>query len=88
MSESEVTRSSPATVISEPPSIIEPLSDMEQVGESETSEMEVILKDDEHRVKKYIASYETKVFRSRDPSPVPSHGEIAFDIRNCERFYA
>ncbi|XP_015121886.1 proton channel OtopLc isoform X2 [Diachasma alloeum] len=75
VSESEVSRSSPATVISEAPSIIEPESEMEQVGESETSEMEVTLKDDEHRVKKYIASYETKVFRSRDPSPAPSHAQ-------------
>uniref|UniRef100_A0A0C9QFZ7 ZmpB_1 protein n=1 Tax=Fopius arisanus TaxID=64838 RepID=A0A0C9QFZ7_9HYME len=79
VSESEVSRSSPATVISEPPSIIEPQSEMEQVGESETSEMEVTLKDDEHRVKKYIASYETKMFRSRDPSPAPSHGSYEPD---------
>ncbi|XP_063975127.1 titin-like [Diachasmimorpha longicaudata] len=79
VSESEFSRSSPATVISETPSIIEPESEMEQVGESETSEMEVTLKDDEHRVKKYIASYETKVFRSRDPSPAPSHGSYEPD---------
>ncbi|XP_044008254.1 probable serine/threonine-protein kinase DDB_G0286465 [Aphidius gifuensis] len=70
-------RSSPATVTSEPPIIIEP--EMEQVGPPETNELEVTITDEDHHVKKCVASYETKLFRSREPSPAPSHGSYEVD---------
>lgn len=75
--------SSPSTVISDhTPVIIEPDEEMEEeIEPPETKELEMTLKSSEdHRVKKCIATYETRVFRSRDPSPAPSHGSYTFII--------
>ncbi|KAG7199074.1 hypothetical protein KM043_017974 [Ampulex compressa] len=65
----------------EPPRIIEP-SDEEIEEESETKELDGVLSvksEEGSRVKKFIVSYETKVFKSREPSPAPSYGSFEPD---------
>lgn len=77
-------RESPATVMSdEPPVIVEPEPE-EEDEPAETKELgEVNVKSavEESRVKKCIVSYQSKVLKSREPSPAPSHGK-----RNCQNF--
>lgn len=65
----------------EPPRIIEP-SDAEEEEDTETHELEGTLSvksEEESVVKKYVVSYETKVLKSRDPSPAPSYGSFEPD---------
>ncbi|XP_008558434.1 uncharacterized protein LOC103578948 [Microplitis demolitor] len=50
----------------------------EEIEPPETKELEVTLKSEDARVKKCIASYETRVFRST-PSPAPSYGSYEAD---------
>ena len=75
-SEPEV-RESPATVMSdEPPTIIEPEPEEEETPETkELGEVNVKSAEEESRVKKCIVSYQSKVLKSREPSPAPSHGK-------------
>ncbi|KAG8037329.1 hypothetical protein G9C98_005539 [Cotesia typhae] len=50
----------------------------EEIEPPETKELEVTIKSEDRRVKKCIASYETRVFRST-PSPAPSYGSYEAD---------
>ncbi|XP_043270514.1 titin-like isoform X3 [Venturia canescens] len=80
-SEPEI-RESPSTMMSdEPPIIIEPEADEDEPAE--TKELgEVNVKstvEEEGHVKKCIATYQTKVLKSREPSPAPSYGSYEPD---------
>ncbi|XP_066601311.1 probable serine/threonine-protein kinase kinX isoform X2 [Prorops nasuta] len=70
----------PSTAMSEePPRIVEPSDDEE---DPETHELEISVKsndDDGNRVKKFIVSYESKVLKSRTPSPAFSQSSFEPD---------
>lgn len=75
----EITEERTSSALSyEPPRIIEPSED-EETEDTETRELgEISVKSNEEdgsRVKKFIVSYESKVLRSREPSPAPSYGK-------------
>ncbi|XP_034950656.1 glutamic acid-rich protein-like [Chelonus insularis] len=74
---STAERSSSAMSYQQPQIILE--EDQEEIEPPEVKELEVTVKSDDNRVKKCIASYETRVFRSRDPSPATSHGSYEPD---------
>lgn len=79
--ESETEASVSLEMETPPPPLSYDKEDNSQICEAEDDdvsegELEISVKsneDDGNRVKKFIVSYESKVIKSRDPSPTPSH---------------
>ncbi|KAK0171392.1 hypothetical protein PV328_009130 [Microctonus aethiopoides] len=65
------------------PAIVEPIQieneELEEIEPPEMKELTMNVLSEDRHVKKCVASYETRVFRSRDPSPAPSYGSYEPD---------